>query len=116
MSEHHWAVWVFGTLAGVLVPILLVLSGWLIQLLVAGQHGLVNGKSSAMPDHLTVGQYFELSTAWLNAGGSILRGVLGIVALIVITIALECIALLTCYRAALHTSLEIAVEIGRAHV
>ena len=109
MSEHHWAVWVFGTLAGVLVPILLVLSGWLIQLLVAGQHGLVNGKSSTTPDHLTVGQYFELSTAWLNAGGSILRGVLGIVALIVITIALECIALLTCYRAALHTSLEIAV-------
>ncbi len=111
MSEHHWAVWVFGTTAGVLVPILLVLSGWLIQLLVAGQHGLMDGKSTAMPDHLTVGRYFELSTAWLNAGGSILRGVLGIVALIVIMIALECIALLTCYRAALHTSLEIAVEL-----
>ncbi len=111
MSEHHWAVWVFGTTAGVLVPILLVLSGWLMQLLVAGQHGPMDGKSTAMPDHLTVGRYFELSTAWLNAGGSILRGVLGIVALIVIVIALECIALLTCYRAALHTSLELAVEL-----
>ena len=79
MSEHHWAVWVFGTTAGVLVPILLVLSGWLMQLLVAGQHVPMDGKSTAMPDHLTVGRYFELSTAWLNAGGSILRGVLGIV-------------------------------------
>jgi ATP-binding cassette, subfamily B, bacterial len=40
-----------------------------------------------------------------------LRGVLGLVALVVIVIALECIALLTCYRAALHTSLELAVEL-----
>lgn len=113
MPEYHWAVWFFGALAGVLVPILLVLGGWLIQLLLAGQRGAAGGKTSVMPDHLSVGQFFELGTAWLNSGGSILRGVLGIVALVVIVIALECIALLTCYRAALHTSLEIAVELQR---
>ncbi len=113
MPEYHWAVWFFGALAGVLVPTLLVLGGWLIQLLLAGQQGAADGKTSGMPDHLTVGQFVELGTAWLNSGGSILRGVLGIVALVVIVIALECIALLTCYRAALHTSLEIAVELQR---
>jgi len=113
MSEHHWAVWVFGTLAGVLIPILLLFCGALIQLLLVGQHGLAQGSASLMPDNLRVGRFFELDTAWLNAGGSILRGVLGIVALIIILIALECIALLTCYRSALHTSLEIAVELQR---
>ena len=113
MSEHHWAVWVFGALAGVLIPVLLVLGGWLIQLLVSGQLGLAEGRSNAMPNHLTVGRYFELGTSWLNAGGSILRGVLGIVALIIIAIAMECIAFLTCYRAALHTSLETSVELQR---
>ncbi len=113
MPEFHWAVWFFGALAGVLVPFLLVLGGWLIQLLHAGQQGSAEGKASAMPDHLTVGRFFELGTDWLNSGGSILRGVLGIVALVIIVIALECVALLTCYRAALHTSLEIAVELQR---
>ena len=113
MSEHHWAVWVFGALAGVLIPILLLFCGALIQLLLVGQHGLAQGSVLLMPDSLRVGRFFELDTAWLNASGSILRGVLGIVALIIILIALECIALLTCYRSALHTSLEIAVELQR---
>ena len=113
MSEYQLAVWVFGTLAGVLMPVLLLFCGALIQLLVDGQLGLTQGKASAMPNHLTVGRVFHLDTAWLNAGGSILRGVLGILALIVILIAVECIALLTSYRAALHTSLEVAVELQR---
>ena len=113
MPDYHWAVWVFGAISGVLVPLLLVMGGLLIQLLLAGQAGIAGGKVPAMPDHLTVGRYFELGTAWLNTGGSILRGVLGIVALVIIVIALECIALLTCYRAALHTSLEVAVELQR---
>ncbi len=111
MSEHHWAVWVFGILAGVLIPILIVFGGWLIQLLLVGQEGLADGSPSPMPAQLGIGNFFELNTAWLNADGSILRGVLGLVALIIIVIALECIALLTCYRAALHTSLELAVEL-----
>ncbi len=111
MSEYHWAVWVFGTLAGLLIPVLMVFGGWLIELLLVGQEGLADGSPSAMPAHLTVGTFFHLNTAWLNADGSILRGVLGLVALVVIVIALECIALLTCYRAALHTSLEIAVQL-----
>ena len=114
MPEHQWAVWIFGTLAGVLIPILLVLGGWLIQLLLAGQVSMTEGKSvSNLPAQLSVGRFFTLDSSWLNAGGSILRGVLGIVVLIVIVIALECIALLTSYRAALHTSLEITVELQR---
>ncbi len=113
LSEHHWAVWVFGTLAGLLMPVLLLFFGALIQLLLVGQLGLAEGNAASMPEQLKVGRFFELDTAWLNAGGSILRGVLGIVALIVILIAVECIAVLTCYRAALHTSLEMAVELQR---
>jgi len=114
MSEHHWAVWVFGILAGVLIAALMVLGGWLIDLLLVGQDALADGSPSAMPVQLSVGRFFELNTAWLNADGSILRGVLGLVALVVIVIALECIALLTCYRAALHTSLEIAVQLKQS--
>ena len=113
MPEYHWAVWVFGTIAGMLIPLLLVMGGFLIQLLLAGQSGIADGKAAAMPEQLNVGQYFELGTAWLNTGGSILRGVLGIVTIVIIVIALECIALLTSYRAALHTSLEVAVELQR---
>lgn len=114
MPEHQWAVWIFGTLAGVLIPILLVLGGWLIQLLLAGQISMVDGKTaSALPVRLTVGKYFTLNPSWLNAGGSVLRGVFGIVVLLVIMIALECITLLTSYRAALHTSLEMTVDLQR---
>ena len=111
--ETLWAVWVFGILAGVLVPLLLVMGGLLIQLLLEGQQGLARNSSSPLPEQLTVGAFFNLPTVWLNTGGSALRGVLGIVVLVVIVIALECISLLICYRAALHTSLEIAVEVQR---
>jgi len=114
MPEHQWAVWIFGTIAGVLIPILLVLGGWLIQLLLAGHILIADGKPAAtLPTQLSVGRFFMLNPSWLNAGGSVLRGVFGIVVLIVIVIALECIALLTSYRAALHTSLEITVELKR---
>jgi len=114
MPEHQWAVWIFGTIAGVLIPILLVLGGWLIQLLLAGHISMADGKpASTLPTQLSVGKFFTLNPSWLNAGGSVLRGVFGIVVLLVIVIALECIALLTSYRAALHTSLEITVELQR---
>jgi ATP-binding cassette, subfamily B, bacterial len=114
MPEHQWAVWIFGALAGILIPILLVLGGWLIQLLLAGHLSLIDGKNvSRLPEQLTVGRFFTLNSSWLNAGGSILRGVFGIVVLLVIVIALECITLLTSYRAALYTSLEITVDLQR---
>ena len=109
--ETLWAVWVFGILAGVLVPLLLVMGGWLVQLLLEGQQGLANNSSNPLPEQLTVGMFFKLPTDWLNTGDSALRGVLGVVVLVVIMIALEWIALLTCYRAALHTSLEILSSI-----
>jgi len=113
MPEYLWAVWVFGSVAGVLVPFILVMGGWLIQLLLAGQTGLASGDVSSMPERLTIGRFFVLDTAWLNAGGSVLRGVLGLVALIIIMIALESVALLTSYRSALHTSLDFVAEVQR---
>ena len=94
------------------MPFLLVLGGWLIQLLLLGQQGIVSGDAVSLPAKLSVG-LLELETAWLNAGGSALRGALGLVILIVILVALESISVLTCYRAALHTSLEIAIDIQR---
>jgi ATP-binding cassette subfamily B protein len=111
--EYLWAVWVFGIVAGILVPVILVMVGWLIQLLLVGQHGLSVGGPHEMPLRLDVGAWFSMPTSWLNAGGSILRGVLGIIVLLVIVIALESIALITCYRSALHASLDIAVEVQR---
>lgn len=113
MPTSNWAVWVFGAIAGMLIPLLLVMGGFLVQLLLAGQTGIAGGKAASMPEQLNVGLYFELGTAWLNTEGSILRGVLGIVTIVIILIALECIALLTSYRAALHTSLEVAIELQR---
>jgi ABC-type multidrug transport system fused ATPase/permease subunit len=111
--EYLWAVWVFGVAAGVLVPVILVMVGWLIQLLLAGQTSVASGETALMPDRLSVGEWFVLPTAWLNSGGSFLRGVLGLIVLLIVLIALECIALITCYRSALHASLDIAVETQR---
>ena len=111
--EYQWAVWVFGILAGVLIPLLLVMGGWLIQLLVVGQHAVAVGNDSALPDHVTLGQFIDLPTTWLNASGSTLRALLGIIVLVIIVLALECIALLTSYRASLHTSLDMSVDIQR---
>lgn len=111
--ESLWAVWVFGIIAGLLVPLILVMAGWTIQLLLSGQSAGSPDGPSSMPEQLTVGEFFRLQTSWLNASGSILRGVLGLVVLLIVMVALECVALITCYRSALHTSLEIAVEIKR---
>jgi len=54
-----------------------------------------------------------LPTSLLNSGGSILRGALGLIVLLTMVVAFECIALLTSYRAALHSSLDIAVDVQR---
>ena len=111
--EYLWAVWTFGILSGILVPILLVMVGWLIQLLLEGQQAISSGSTKVIPETLSVGALFHLPTVWLNAGGSILRGVFGVLVIVVIVFALECISLLTCYRAAIHVSLDIAVAIQR---
>jgi ATP-binding cassette, subfamily B, bacterial len=104
--EILWAVWVFGILAGLLVALLLVMFGWMVELLLIGQH-------EPMPDRLAVGGQFVIETRWLNAGGSVLRGVMGLLALIVVVTLLETIALLANYRVALNTSLDFAVDIQR---
>lgn len=111
--EYLWAVWGFGILAGALIPLLLVMVGWLIELLLLGQNQLATNAVVRIPDSLVLGPYFELPTSLLNSGGSILRGVLGLIVLLTMVVALECIALLTCYRAALHCSLDIAVDVQR---
>ncbi|MEQ1827532.1 MAG: ABC transporter ATP-binding protein [Pirellula sp.] len=111
--EYLWAVWAFGIAAGILLPAILVMIGWLIQLLLAGHSPAMPEDAISMPARLTVGEFFHLPTSWLNSEGSILRGVLGLIVLLVVLIALECIALITCYRSALHASLEIAVDVQR---
>ena len=111
--EYLWAVWGFGILAGLLLPLVLVMAGWLIELLLLGQQKLAAGNEASIPDYLSLGQIFELPTSLLNSGGSILRGALGLIVLLTMVVAFECIALLTSYRAALHSSLDIAVDVQR---
>ena len=111
--EYLWAVWGFGILAGLLLPLVLVMAGWLIELLLLGQQKLAAGNEASIPDYLSLGQIFELPTSLLNSGGSILRGALGLIVLLMMVVAFECIALLTSYRAALHSSLDIAVDVQR---
>jgi ATP-binding cassette, subfamily B, bacterial len=111
--EHFWAVWVFGVAAGILVPLLLVMLGMLIQLLQLGQQSIASGDASPMPEVLKLGSFFEMPTSLLNSGGSVLRGVLGLVALFIIVLALEFISMLASYRAALHCALEISVDVQR---
>jgi len=92
---------------------MVVMVGWSIELLLLGQQKLAAGSEVSIPEYLSIGQIFELPTSLLNSGGSVLRGVLGLIVLLTMVVALECIALLTSYRAALHTSLDIAVDVQR---
>jgi ATP-binding cassette, subfamily B, bacterial len=106
-------VWCFGIASALLGPALLVMWSWFMQLLQAGHESSMNGGQTGLPEVLTAGQFLKLPTNWLNAGSSALRGVFGFVALFLVVLAMAFIAVLTCYRTAVHTSLEIATGIQR---
>lgn len=105
-TDSHWAIFVFGLAAGLLLPLLLVMAGWLVDLLLLGGSG-------TMPDRVSVGSKLVIETRWLNAGSSVLRAVLGLIVLMVIVAFLETIALLANYRVASNNSIEFAVDIQR---
>lgn len=108
--QHLWATWVTGVVSGILVPLMLILGGWLIQLLLLGRASESNPLASV--ESLRVGPLFALPTSWLS-NSSVLMGVLYVVAALVACIGLECISLLMCYRGALLASLDFAVNIQR---
>ncbi len=110
-SNSSGSVWAFGIIAGLIVPVGLILVGWMVQLLLSGKHAME--LSQPMLEQLSVGQIFVLPTAWLNANGSILRGVLGLLVLLVVAVALEAVFLIACHRAALNDSLDFAIDVHR---
>ena len=100
-----WIATFFGAVAGVLLPILLVMGGWAFDLIVQGRDGVV-------PDELVVGP-FSLSTGYLGANGSVLRGALVLILAIVVLLVLKILAIAVNGRAAKNAAIDFDVQTRR---
>ncbi len=103
--ESTWLAMLFGSIAGFLLPVLILLLGWTLDLLVRGSTG-------DMPSELRVGPWM-LQTSWLSAGASPLRGILGLVVLMAIVALMKLLAVVICERAACHASLDFDTQVQK---
>jgi ATP-binding cassette, subfamily B, bacterial len=103
--ESTWLAILFGILAGLLLPLLVLLLGWTVEL-------LLHGREEKMPQQLLVGP-FAMETDWLNAGSNALRGTLGLVVLLAIATLMKSIAVVINERSASHASLDFDVQVQK---
>jgi ATP-binding cassette subfamily B protein len=100
-----WIASLFGAIAGVLLPILLVMGGWGVDLIVQGRDGVV-------PDELVVGP-FSLPTRWLGAHGSVLRGAFVLILAIVAVLVLKIMAIAINGMTARNAAIDFDVQARR---
>ncbi len=103
--ESTWLAMLAGCVAGILLPLGILLIGWAVELSFAAVLG-------TMPNTVSVGP-FVLQTSWLNAGTSALRGVLGLIVLLAIIALIKYLAVLLNERAANYAALDFDVQVQK---
>jgi ABC-type multidrug transport system fused ATPase/permease subunit len=84
-SEWTWIASIAGMVAGSLLPVSVVIMGWIIELMVSAVSGSIPGAVAVGP--------FVFSTDWLQAGNSALRVGLGLVLLLGLVVLMKYLAL-----------------------
>ena len=100
--------WLIGLLAGLAVPLIALLIGWMVELLIQASVAKV------LPEWIQLGPFLALSTVWLDADQGPLRGVLALMFLAFVLAIIEAILLLTLYRWAIHYALDAEIWLRRS--
>ncbi len=100
--------WIIGSMAGLVVPLITLLIGWMIELLIRAS------VASTLPESIQLGPFLSLSTVWLDADQGPLRGVLALMFLAFALAVIEAILLLTHYRWAIHYALDAEIWLRRS--
>jgi ABC-type multidrug transport system fused ATPase/permease subunit len=101
----RWQAMIFGGISALLLPVLLVATGWLTQLLFVVQKDDLGLRS--LPATLGIGPYFTISSASLSAEPNLLRVSIAIIVIIVMVFITERIFYLLSRRQSMNASLEL---------
>ena len=100
-----WMAFVAGTLAGLLLPVGILVMGWGIELLAAAGWG-------SIPEKVSVGP-FVFTTSWLGAGNSAVRAVSGLLLLLAAVAIAKYFAVTANESAARHASVDFDTQVQK---
>ena len=99
--------WLLGAIAGLAVPVITLVVGWMIELLIRAS------VASSLPEWIELGPHLAISTVWLDATNGPLRGVLSLMALGFGLAVVEAVLLLALYRWAIHYAIDFEIWLRR---
>jgi ABC-type multidrug transport system fused ATPase/permease subunit len=104
VPSSRWFAMGLGTISAFLMPVLLTLIGWFVQLLFVVQT-TENGKR-VLPETLHVGSWLRITTSSLSTDKNILRCAITLLMLITVVFVIERLTLLLARRASLQAALQ----------
>jgi ATP-binding cassette subfamily B protein len=104
VPSSRWFAMGLGTISAFLMPVLLTLIGWFVQLLFVVQT-TENGKR-VLPETLYVGSWLRITTSSLSTDKNILRCAITLLMLITVVFVIERLTLLLARRASLQAALQ----------
>ncbi len=96
--------WCLGVVSGSLIPVMVLLAGWVVELLNLN-------RQSPFPDSIRLGQWLALPSAWIGATTSPLQGLLTLVGVWLAFALIESWSLLELYRWGIRYGVDLEVRL-----